>query len=169
MFGGTGTGTASPSPSPSSSPPTTPPACNPGSGNLAQGKPATASGVSQVYGPANLVDGDANSYWESANNAFPQWAQIDLGCPTAIKRLVLRLPPSSAWAARSETVAVQRSDDGATFSTVVGATSYAFDPASGNTVTVNLPATTARHLRLTFTANSGWPAGQLSELQVFAS
>ena len=26
----------------------------------------------------NAVDGDANTYWESANNAFPQWVQVDL-------------------------------------------------------------------------------------------
>jgi hypothetical protein len=26
-----------------------------------------------------------------------------------------------------------------------------------------------RYVKLTFTANTGWPAGQLSELQVFTS
>ncbi len=115
------------------------------------------------------MDGNADSYWESANNAFPQWVQVDLGCQAVVKRLVLELPPAAAWGARSETVAVQGSADGASFATVVGATAYGFDPASGNTVTVHLPATGARYLRLTFTANSGWPAGQLSELQAFGS
>jgi hypothetical protein len=36
-------------------------------------------------------------------------------------------------------------------------------------VTISLPATTAQYLMLTFTANSGWPAGQMPELDVYAS
>ncbi len=51
----------------------------------------------------------------------------------------------------------------------MGATGYTFDPATGNTVTVNLPANSTRYLRLTVTGNTGWPAGQLSELQAFTS
>jgi alpha-1,3-glucanase-like protein/pectate lyase-like protein len=38
-----------------------------------------------------------------------------------------------------------------------------------NTVTVTFPAATVRYVKLTFTANTAWPAGQLSELQVYAS
>ena len=48
--------------------------------NIALGKLASAS--SQVNGtltPATATDGDAHTYWESANNAFPQWRQVDLG------------------------------------------------------------------------------------------
>ncbi|MFJ1754951.1 discoidin domain-containing protein [Kitasatospora sp. NPDC088134] len=162
LFGGTTT--SSPSPSPSAS---TGPAC-PSSGNLAQGKPTTASGTSQNYAPGNAVDGDANSYWESANNAFPQWIQIDLGCPTTLARAVLKLPPSSAWATRTQTLTAQGSTDGTTFTTLTGSANYTFDPATGNTATVTLPATPTRYLRLTITGNTGWPAGQLSELQLYA-
>jgi hypothetical protein len=36
-------------------------------------------------------------------------------------------------------------------------------------VTITFPATSQRYLRLNFTANTGWPAGQASELQVYAS
>ncbi|MFC7710301.1 discoidin domain-containing protein [Micromonospora lupini] len=49
-----------------------------------------------------MVDGDANSYWESANNAFPQWVQVDLGATRTVGRVVLKLPPSSAWATRTQ-------------------------------------------------------------------
>src|SRR5690348_15839082 len=66
--------------------------------NLALGKTATASSYADVYPAPNLDDGDANTYWESANNAFPQWAQIDLGTATNINQIVLKLPPSTAWA-----------------------------------------------------------------------
>ena len=50
-----------------------------------------------------------------------------------------------------------------------GSKGYGFDPASGNTATATFTAAPVRYVRLTFTANSGWPAGQLSELQIYAS
>ena len=50
----------------------------------------------------------------------------------------------------------------------MGSANYSFNPSTGNTVTVNFSATSLRYLKLTFTANTGWPAGQLSELLVYA-
>lgn len=136
--------------------------------NLAKGRPATATGSQDVYTPGKAVDGDADSYWESGNNAFPQSLTIDLGSSEAVRRLVLKLPPSSAWGARTQTVTVLGSTDGSNFSTVVGATGYRFDPATGNTVTVALPGGTAlRHLRLSVSANTGWPAAQFSEVEAY--
>ncbi|MFJ7077186.1 discoidin domain-containing protein [Streptomyces sp. NPDC098781] len=136
--------------------------------NLAKGRPATATGSQDVYTPAKAVDGDANSYWESSNNAFPQSLTVDLGSSEAVRRLVLKLPPSSAWGARTQTVTVLGSTDGSNYSTVVGATGYRFDPATGNTVTVALPGgTSLRHLRLAVSANTGWPAGQFSEVEAY--
>ncbi|WP_420718993.1 discoidin domain-containing protein [Streptomyces sp. NRRL S-646] len=136
--------------------------------NLAKGRPATATGSQDVYTPGKAVDGDANSYWESTNNAFPQSWTVDLGSPQDVRRLVLKLPPSSAWGARTQTITVLGSTDGSTYSTVVGSTGYRFDPATGNTATVSLPAgTSLRHLRLTVSANTGWPAGQFSEVEAY--
>ena len=136
--------------------------------NLAKGRPATASGSQDVYTPGKAVDGDANTYWESANNAFPQAWTVDLGSNQAVRRLVLKLPPASAWGARTQTLSVLGSTDGSAYSTVVGSTGYRFDPASGNTVTVALPSgTNLRYLRLNITANTGWPAGQLSEVEAY--
>ncbi|MCZ4610326.1 glycosyl hydrolase family 28-related protein [Streptomyces sp. Lzd4kr] len=136
--------------------------------NLAKGRPATATGSQDVYTPGKAVDGDANSYWESGNNAFPQSLTVDLGSREAVRRLVLKLPPSSAWGARTQTVTVLGSTDGSNFSTVVGPTGYRFDPATGNTVTIALPAGTGlRHLRLSVSANTGWPAAQFSEVEAY--
>ncbi|MEV4340968.1 discoidin domain-containing protein [Streptomyces sp. NPDC049590] len=138
--------------------------------NLAKGRPATATGSQDVYTPGKAVDGDPNSYWESANNAFPQSWTVDLGASYGVRRLVLKLPPSAAWGARTQTVAVLGSADGTTYTTVAGAQGYRFDPATGNTATVSLPSgTNLRHLRLTVTANTGWPAGQFSEVEVYSS
>ncbi|MFC8435092.1 discoidin domain-containing protein [Streptomyces sp. NPDC057253] len=138
--------------------------------NLAKGRPATATGSQDVYTPGKAVDGDANSYWESANNAFPQSWTVDLGASQAVRRLVLKLPPSSAWGARTQTVTVLGSTDGGSYSTVVGAQGYRFDPATGNTATVSLPSgTSLRYLRLSVSANTGWPAGQFSEVEAYST
>jgi hypothetical protein len=140
-----------------------------GSGNLALGKPTSESSHTQNYASANAVDGNTGSYWESANNAFPQWLQADLGTATSVARIVLFLPPPSAWNARTQTLSVLGSTDGTNFTTVVGSAGYTFDPATGNTATITFAATTTRYLRLNFTANTGWPAGQVSEFQVYTS
>jgi chitodextrinase len=137
--------------------------------NLAAGKATAESSHTQTYASGNAVDGDANSYWESNNNAFPQWLQVDLGAATSVRRVVLKLPPSAAWGARTQTLSVQGSSDGASFSTIVGSAGYVFDPNTGNSVTIVFGAATARYVRLTITGNTGWPAGQISEFEIYAS
>jgi len=133
--------------------------------NLAAGRPTSESSHNDVYPSGNVTDGNQNSYWESANNAFPQWVQVDLGSAQSASRVVLALPAS--WGARSETLSVQGSTDGANFTTVVPSASYSFAPGNNNTVTITFAATSRRYLRLNVTANSGWPAGQISEFQVW--
>ncbi|MFG2472562.1 discoidin domain-containing protein [Streptomyces canus] len=136
--------------------------------NLAKGRPATATGSQDVYPPGKAVDGDPNSYWESTNNAFPQSWTVDLGSVETVRRLVLKLPPSSAWGARTQTLTVLGSTDNTTYTTVVDAQGYRFDPATGNTATVSLPGGAGlRYLRLAVSANTGWPAGQFSEVEAY--
>jgi F5/8 type C domain/CARDB len=141
------------------------PATAAGGPNLSLGKSATASSTTDVYVASNLNDGNQATYWESANNAFPQWAQIDLGTATSIDQIKLKLP--TGWGARTQTLSVQGSTDGSSFATIVASAGYAFDPASGNTVTIDFGATSTRYVRVNITANTGWPAGQLSELEVY--
>ncbi|MFI6944159.1 discoidin domain-containing protein [Streptomyces sp. NPDC050418] len=137
--------------------------------NLAKGRPVTATGSADVYAPGRAVDGDASSYWESVNHAFPQSLTVDLGSAQPVRRVVLKLPPAQAWAARTQTLSVQGSADGEQFSTLVASAGHRFDPASGNTVTVAVPASApdVRHLRVHVTANSGWPAAQFSEVEAY--
>ena len=137
--------------------------------NIALGRPASAS--SQVNGtqtPATATDGDANTYWESANNAFPQWLQVDLGSNFSVGRVTLKLPPQAAWGSRTQTLSVQTSTDGTSFGTVVGSATYTFT-SPANVVNITVPATNARYVRVNITANSGWPAGQASEFEVYPS
>ncbi|MEV1328080.1 discoidin domain-containing protein [Micromonospora costi] len=137
--------------------------------DLARGRPTAESSHTQAYGSANVVDGNPDSYWESANNAFPQWVQVDLGAATTVGRVVLRLPPSPAWATRTQTLAVLGSTDGAGWTALAASAPRVFDPASGNQVTLTLTAATTRYVRVQVTGNTGWPAGQLSQLEVYAA
>jgi F5/8 type C domain/Pectate lyase superfamily protein/Abnormal spindle-like microcephaly-assoc'd, ASPM-SPD-2-Hydin len=140
-----------------------------GSVNLALNQPTSASGYTQTYVPANAVDGNTSSYWESTDNAFPQWLQVDLGTAKSFSRIVLDLPPSSSWATRTQTLSVLGSNDGSSFTTIVGSAAYTFNPSTGNTVTITFSSASYRYVRLNFTANTGWPAGQVSEFQVWNS
>lgn len=125
----------------------------------------SASSNNNPYDAPNVVDGNQATYWESTNNVFPQWIQADLGASLATNRLVLKLP--TGWEARTQTITVQQSTGGSSFTDVVASAGYRFDPASGNTVTINFNSVTTRYVRLTIGANTGWPAGQLSELEVY--
>ena len=135
--------------------------------NLALGKTVVASSSNGPYTAANINDGNQATYWESTNHAFPQWIQVDLGSSTSIDQLVLKLP--SGWETRTQTFTVQGSTDGSSFSTIVASAGYSFNPASGNTVTINANGAASRYVRLHITANTGWPAGQVSEFEVYGT
>ncbi len=80
---------------------------------------------------------------------------------------MLKLP--AGWESRSQTLSVQGSADGTSFTTIKTSAAYSFQPGSGNTVTVGFPATQTRFVRVHITANTGWAAAQLSELEVHAA
>ncbi|MFC7242169.1 glycosyl hydrolase family 28-related protein [Catellatospora aurea] len=131
-------------------------------GNLALGRDITSSSQAGWWiAPPNLVDGDQSTYFESLNGAFPQTVTLDLGHQVSVSRIVLKLPAN--WGGRWQTIAV--SADGAP---LVDAAEHLFAPESGNVVTITFPAVTAWELTLTFTANTGWPAAQISEFEVYA-
>ncbi|GHF40507.1 parallel beta-helix repeat protein [Amycolatopsis bartoniae] len=138
-------------------------------GNFAKGRPVTVSSSTGGYPGPNAVDGNASTYWESANGSFPQTFTVDLGTALSVSRVVLKLPPSSDWGTRTQTLSISGSADGSSYGTLVGSRGFTFDPASGNTATATFGAATIRYLRLTFTANTGWPAAQASEVEAYQS
>ncbi|MGW4116199.1 galactose-binding domain-containing protein [Actinosynnema sp. NPDC004786] len=125
----------------------------------------TASSHVDVYQASNVGDGNQATYWESANNAFPQWLRADLGAAVKVDRVVLKLPTAN-WGARTQTLAVQHSTDGQNFADLVPSAQYAFNPSANNTVTIPFTAATTRYVRLLVTGNTGWPAGQISEFEL---
>lgn len=67
-------------------------------------------------------------------------------------------------------MAVQGSADGSTFTNIVGSTGYVFNPSvANNAVTINFTATSTRYVRLNVTANTEWPAYQLSEFEIYGA
>ncbi|MEV0213568.1 discoidin domain-containing protein [Micromonospora sp. NPDC050695] len=129
----------------------------------------TASSYNQNYVAGNANDGSASTYWESANNAFPQWIQADLGATVNVDRVVLKLPPSSDWQTRTQTLSVLGSTNGSSFTTLKASAGYTFNPSSGNTATVSFTAASTRYVRVQVTGNTGWPAAQFSEVEVYGA
>ncbi|MEV7402902.1 CARDB domain-containing protein [Streptomyces sp. NPDC091267] len=131
--------------------------------DLALGKQATTSASHGAYPASNVTDGSQQTYWESAGT-LPQWVQVDLGSRFDVDQVVLKLP--TTWEARTQTLAVQGSTDGSSFSTLSASAARAFTPAAGNTVTIGFTAKPARYIRVQVTANTGWNAAQLSQVEV---
>jgi hypothetical protein len=131
--------------------------------NLAAGRPTAESGHADVYPSGNVVDGNQASYWESVNNAFPQWVQVDLGSTMSVNRVVLKLP--AHWGPRTQTLSIQGSTDNVAFGDLSASAARTF--SGTNVVTVTFTTASTRYVRVRVTANTGWPAGQLSELEVY--
>ncbi|UKS29077.1 discoidin domain-containing protein [Paenibacillus sp. HWE-109] len=133
--------------------------------NLAAGKVMSASSYNQTYAAGNTNDGNPSTYWESANNAFPQWLKVDLGSAASVNQVTLKLPAS--WGSRNQTVSLLGSSDDVTYTTLKASQTYTFDVNSANTVTIVFNAASVRYLKLNFTANTAWPAAQLAEFEVY--
>ncbi len=141
------------------------PAAAAGGPNLSAGRSVSASGTLGGFPAASVNDGNGGTYWESPSNAFPQWVQIDLGSSVSIDQVVLKLP--ATWGARTQTLSLLGSTDGTTFSTLAASAGRVFNPASANAVTVDFTAASARYVRVNITANTGWPAAQVAEFEIY--
>jgi hypothetical protein len=134
--------------------------------NLALGIEGVANNHILDFVATNAFDGDTASYWEGAANQYPNTLTVDLGKKVAVKEFVLKLNPRRLWAARTQTIEIQSSDNGSDFTTIVPKADYQFDPIDGgNLVTVPVKAT-AEWFRLVFTANTEATAGQLAEWEI---
>jgi hypothetical protein len=135
--------------------------------NLSLTAAFSASSALSGFPATNANDGNDGSYWESQDGAdWPQTLTADLGAVQPLGRAVLTLPAN--WGARTQTIEVLGSTDGTTYTSLVPATAYTFDPNAQNTVTIPLPAGTQyRYLRLSVTGNTGWDAAQLSEFEIY--
>jgi hypothetical protein len=130
-----------------------------------------------VYTLNNLTDGvtEGTSYYESAS--LPAFFVIDLQNIYALRVIVMCLPPSYLWDARTENIAILTSADNSTYSSTstsfvstVAATDYLFDPISGNLNIVTLATpVNARFIKLVFSSNdaAGGYGAQMSEIKAY--
>ncbi len=94
---------------------------------------------------------------------------MKLGANASITSVVLKLNPSSAWGSRTQNIQVLGRDQAATtYTNLVGATNYTFNPSAQNTVTIPVTATTA-DVQIRIASNTGAPGGQIAEFQVFGT
>ncbi|MFG1807425.1 discoidin domain-containing protein [Streptomyces sp. NPDC049040] len=136
-------------------------------GNLAAGRPVTASTSHDGFPAAGAVDSDTNTYWESGALTSPQSLTVDLGAPVATSRVSLKL--NGGWGGRTQRLEVLGSDDGENFTTLSPAADYVFDPAGNdNTVDIAIPTAQRRYVRVQGTANNGAPGVQIAEFEVYA-
>ncbi|MEV6236128.1 CARDB domain-containing protein [Lentzea sp. NPDC051838] len=138
----------------------------PGEENLATGKQITASSTIGNFTAGKAIDDDPASYWEAAGDTFPNLLTVALGANADISSIVLRVNPAPEWGPRTQTVEVLGREQSSTeFTSLVAATPYGFDPATGNKVTIPLTAKVA-DVRLRITANTGSGGGQISDFQI---
>lgn len=135
--------------------------------NLALGKIISANNYTQVYAAGNANDGNLNTYWEGAGNSYPNTLTLDLGSAQAVSKVVLKL--NTSWETRTQTLSVLTSTDNAAYNISKESAVYTFNPTKSNAVTITFPETSARYIRLNFTANSGAAGGQAAEFEVYGT
>jgi len=140
------------------------------------GGQGTAYSVSSINGTANSyrpdgVDLEATSDTGAGYNvgwtAVGQWFRYTVDVASAGNYTMSLRVAAPGGVTGALHLANAAGTNGTTFTTVKASATYTFSPASGNTVTITVPATAQRYWRVNIGANTGWPAGQVSEFQVW--
>ncbi|MDT8912392.1 family 20 glycosylhydrolase [Amycolatopsis sp. PS_44_ISF1] len=128
-------------------------------GNLAFGRPTTASSTETAAFPAtDATDGDYGTRWSSAHTD-DEWIQVDLGRPRPVDRVKL------SWEAAYGTgYEIQTSTDGTAWTTV-----YRTTTGDGGTDEVTGLSATARYVRLQGTARATGYGYSLYEMEVYST
>ena len=104
-----------------------------------------------------MTDGNPGTRWSSGHGQTPgDWVQVDLGAPTTFSQISLDVGPNTGdYVRRYE---VQVSTDGSTW------TAIARGQGHTGIMTIPLPTTTARYVRLVSEASSGswWSITELN-------
>lgn len=134
--------------------------------SLSTTKPVDATAHYDVYPAGEAVDGNLNTYWEAeSQNAY---FTVDLGAAYDVKYIVMHLPPLMTWPEKFQKIEIQTSTDGVNWTTAVEEKEYSFNPAKGNSNTIELTTPVrARYVKLLFSSNSSGYGAQLSELYVY--
>jgi hypothetical protein len=133
------------------------------SDNLALAGSLSASSTQGGFPAGNGNDDNLSTYWQAAEPTAT--LTLQLARPSSVDRVLLALPAD--WPTRVQTIAVDGSEDGSNWTTLVPATTYTFNPGS-NAVAIPVPAGTQGYLRLDITGNSVMGAPQIAEFEAYS-
>jgi hypothetical protein len=137
--------------------------------NVALKKKIVASSFTDVYNAPKAVDGDTKgaSYWEGKSD-YPNYLTVDLENTAKIHAIRVALNPLPIWGKRTQTIAVNVSNDGTNYTELVKTKQYTFDPDAGNEVQISFDEMETRFVQLVFTQNSGAGGGQVAEFEIYS-
>lgn len=142
--------------------------------NVALDGRVTANGYTDVYPAAEAINGsaDGGSYWEGPSDQPESVLTLNLKKAYNIHTIRLRVNPNPIWGKRTQTLSIQVSNDGKTYTELVPSQDFKFDPKTGNEVVMDsevFKETKAQFLKLTITKNTGANAGQVAEFEVYTN
>ena len=134
-------------------------------GNLAFGRPATASSARANQPAGDATDGDAETNWCAADGSKGQWLQVDLGAPTNVASCEVVWPSK----ALSYQFVLEGSTDGQSWSPLGDDTTAVLQsPDSPSPLTRwDLGSHTVRYVRVTVTGTKGGAWASICELRLF--
>jgi hypothetical protein len=130
--------------------------------NLAQGGTVAPSSAVQGYPAANADDNDLSTYWQASGPTATVTLHLSKAAP--VDRVVLELPGN--WGTRNQSIEVDGSTNGTTWTTLAPAAAYTFT-AGSNAIAIPVPAGTQGYLRLDISGNTAQGAPQVAEFQVY--
>ncbi len=137
-------------------------------GNLALTATASADNTLAGFPAGNANDGNQATYWQAANATGVLTLQLAEAAP--VDRIVLELP--QGWGDRHQTIEVDGSTDGSTWTTLAPSAAYLFsasNAAGNNVVDITVPSTTLNYIRLDVSNNDVQGAPQIAEFQVYSN
>jgi F5/8 type C domain len=132
--------------------------------NLALAGSLSASNTQAGFPASNGNDDNLRTYWQAA--APTATLTLQLAQPASVDRVLLELPPD--WVTRNQTIEVDGSADGTTWTTLAPATAYTFTGGS-NAVAIPVPAGTQDYLRLDISGNTVMGVPQIDEFQAYSN
>ena len=138
-------------------------------GNLALTATASADNTLAGFPASNANDANQATYWQAASAAGVLTLHLAETAP--VDRVVAELP--QGWGDRHQTIEVEGSTDGTTWTTLVPSAAYLFsagNAAGNNVVSIPVPSDpTVNYIRLDVSNNDVQGAPQIAEFQVYSN
>jgi F5/8 type C domain len=130
--------------------------------DLAQGGTVTVSSAIQGYPASNVNDSDLSNYWQAAAPTATLILHLSQAAP--VNRVILELPEN--WGTRNQTLQVDGSANGTSWTTLAPYAAYTFT-AGSNAVAIPVPAGTRDYLRLDIIGNTSQGVPQIAGFQAY--